>query len=208
MKEQFDSNEEMYFFWWLLELKEKGFIKEIELQPTAFPLSSSISCEYEQQMKTKSKIVSEEIMKGHVYTTDVFVIWNKNAIDKFTTLIDSGIRKKERSSLQFIISQEKGGVIYSFIEVKPSFDQNNMTRLAVINQKWVWEKFKTYVNIVIPEKHFNKTFTPGRYFFTNKSKVPRTIKYKSVLTLSEFLKSKNILEGFEEKDDNALNQLF
>jgi len=208
MKEQFDSSEEMHLFWWLTELKEAGFIETIETQPSPFPLSEQIWCEYEKQMKTKTKMVNEEVMKGHIYTTDVFVIWNKNALNKFTTLIDSPVQKVHKRSMKYIISQEKDGVIYSFIEVKPSFDQNNMTRLAKINQKWVWEKFRTYVNIVIPSKHFNKTFTPMKYFFTDKSGANRSIKYDNIKTLKEFLQEGNFIEGFGQEEDNPENLLF
>lgn len=77
----------------------------------------------------------------------------------------------------------------SFIEVKPSFDQNNMTRLAVLNQKWVFEKFGLFINIVIPEKLFAKTFTPKRYLTCDKSSVKRKIKYKNIISLDEFLLS-------------------
>ena len=43
MEDKLDSDEEMYFFWYMKELKEKGFIKSIELQPKAFDLSDSFS---------------------------------------------------------------------------------------------------------------------------------------------------------------------
>lgn len=208
-RENFDSDEEMYMYWWLKELQSHGFIKEIILQPKSFILSSSLWSEYEKELKTKTKLVIEEIMKAHIYSTDVKVIWHEYALDRFTCLINSDVRKKESSSLKYIISQiDDSNEIYSFIEVKPSFDQHNMTRLAKLNQKWVYDKFGIYVNIVIPEKHFNKTFTPSRYFFTNKSKVQRKIKYKNVKTIRTYFKEKNMIEGFENKYDNILNQLF
>jgi hypothetical protein len=78
---------------------------------------------------------------------------------------------------------------YSYIEVKPLFDQNNMTRLAVLNQKWVMDKFGAFINIVIPEKLFDKTFTPKRYFTCDKSSTKRKIKYSNIITLEDFLLS-------------------
>lgn len=208
-KTQFDSDEEMYFFWWLEELKEKGFIKDFELQPLPFDLSTSLWCEHRVQMKTKTKMVNEEVMPGHIYTADAFIIWNENALDRFTTLIDSEVKKKENRSMKFILSQKDSkGQIYSFVEVKPSFDQNNMTRLAKLNQKWVWDKLEVYVNIVIPQKHFNKTFTPGRFIFTNKSRVVRKIKYKNVITLYEFCQNNGFIEGTRRDDDSEMDRLF
>lgn len=186
MENLLDSNEEKYFWWWANELKDIGFIEEIELQPKPFDLSSSIKSVYDKQLKTKIKEVEETLLNKHIYTTDVKITWNKSALDVFTTLLDSRVKKTENRSLTYIISQiNENNEIISYVEVKPSFDQNNMTRLAKINQKWVWEKHGLFVNIVIPEKHFNKTFTPKKFLFTDKSGKPRKIKYKNIVTLDK-----------------------
>ena len=188
---EFDSDEEKYMYWWLKELQDLGYISKIVHQPKPFDLSEPIWVDYYQQMKTKGKYVPEEILKGHIYTPDYYIEWNSH-IDKFnivTTDMVSDLRKKKSASLQFILSQinEDTKHYYSYIEVKPSYDMNNMTRLAKINQKWVWEKYGIFVNIVIPEKHFNKTFTPERFITTNKSGKLRKIKYKNVINSKEFL---------------------
>jgi len=62
-----------------------------------------------------------------------------------------------------------------------------MTRLAKINIKWVWDKYGVFVNIIIPEKHFDKTFTPKRFLTTDKSGKPRKIKYKNIKSLKQFI---------------------
>lgn len=192
-REDFHSNEEMYFYWWAKELQEAGYIKSIEAQPEPFDLSDSLSINYRQHLKTKEKLVPEEILKGHIYTTDFKIVWYETAINIFTTPLHGDTRKKKGSSLQFIISHiDEQGEYYSNIEIKPIFDRNNMTRLVKINQKWVWDKYKEYVNIIIPIKHFNKTFTPNRFLLTDKSMKPRTINPKQleVKSLSSFLNNK------------------
>jgi len=194
MTQEFDSSEEMYMDWWLQELKDLGFIKEIIHQPEPYKLSDQLSVDYYEPYKKRDggKLVSEEMLPGHIYTPDVKVVWNPRAIGVVTLTLKSDIRKKKNRSFQTIISQldEATGDFFSIIEVKPSFDQNNMTRLAKINIKWVWEKHGDFVNIIIPEKHFDKTFTPKRFLLTNKSMKPRNIKYKNVITLQEFLEPK------------------
>jgi hypothetical protein len=100
------------------------------------------------------------------------------------------VKKKQGSSLDKILMHELKGRYFSYIEVKPSFDFKNMTRLVKINQKWVFEKHHIYINIVVPEHLFNRTFTPLKYFTTDKSGKPRKIKYKNKITLQEYLKSK------------------
>ena len=160
-EQQFDSNEEIYFSWWLNELKALGYIKEIIHQPEAYPLSSQVNSEYFEPYKKKEggKYVSEEILPPHVYTPDVKVIWDESAIGLFTTPLLSEARKKKNRSFQTIICQQEfkwkedpKDPYYSMIEVKPSFDQNNMTRLAKINIKWVWEKHGDFVNISLTFK--------------------------------------------------------
>lgn len=201
-EQQFDSNEEIYFSWWLNELKALGYIKEIIHQPTAYPLSGQVNSEYFEPYKKKEggKYVTEEILPAHVYTPDVKIIWDASALGVFTEMLNSSVRKKKNRSFQTIICQTTGEIedglgYYSIIEVKPSFDQNNMTRLAKINIKWVMEKHGDFVNIIIPENHFHKTFTPKKFLFTNKSGKARKIKYKNVVTLKELLSSKRNQTG-------------
>jgi len=197
MKEQtFDSAGELHFSWWLQELKEAGYIKEIIHQPKAYSLSQQFNVDYFELYKKKEggKYVSEEILPAHIYTPDVKIIWDQSAIDVFATPLLGIARKKKSRSFQKIICQQElqwkddpSALYFSIIELKPAFDQNNMTRLAKINIKWVWEKHGEFVQVIIPEKHFDKSFTPQRYFFTDKTGKPRKIKYKNVKTLKEFL---------------------
>jgi len=205
-EEEFQSDEERYFSWYLEELKALGYIKEIIHQPKAYPLSSQLNVDYFEPYKKKEggKLVSEEILPPHVYTPDVKVIWDDSAIGLFATPLLSQARKKKNRSFQTIICQQefkweesnwKKDPYYSIIEVKPSFDQNNMTRLAKINIKWVWEKHGDFVNIIIPEQHFHKTFTPQKFLLTNKSGQPRKIKYKNIVMLKEFISKECNLTG-------------
>lgn len=190
--ELLQSNEEQYFDWWLQELKAMGFIKEITHQPKPYQLSEQLSVSYFEPYKKKEggKDIPEEILPGHIYTPDVKIVWNETALGLFTLTLNSNFRKKRNRSFQYIMCQhnKESNEYYSIVEVKPSFDQNNMTRLAKINIKWVWDKYSDFVNIIIPEKHFDKSFTPKKYLFTNKSNKPRKIKYKNIITLQEFLK--------------------
>jgi hypothetical protein len=190
----FDSNEEMYMFWWFEELQKNGYIETIEAQPKSFNLLTGLRQDYKTKYKRKEghKMTEETILNGHIYTTDFYVEWTEKAMGIFTVDLLGFERKKKGQAFEYILAQKNllTDSYYSYIEVKPVFDQNNMTRLAKINQKWVWQKSKQYINIVIPEKHFNKTFTPIRFLTTNKSKQTRKIKYKNVLTLKDFIQKK------------------
>lgn len=189
-REDFDSDQELYAYWYFEQLKEEGFINDIIHHPEPFELSESVNSSYVEKLKTKDKIVSEELLKGHLYTADFIVVWSDKAKGVFFDLLDGGTRFKKRSSQVLFVGQVEGGDYLSVIEVKPLFDQNNMTRLAKINQKWVWDKHKYFINIMVPEKWMKNTFTPYRYLITNKSGKPRKIKFE-VRSLIEYLKRWN-----------------
>jgi hypothetical protein len=187
---QFDSDEEMYFYWWLEELRQAGYIKEIIRDVEPFDLSSRLSITYTVKTQLKTKIKEKEkditILHPHIYTADFKVIWADKALHKLHEpifVVGSNINILFYSNVVF---PDPNGIVFSFFEVKPTYDQNNMTRLFTVNQKWVWDKFAVFINKVIPEKLFSDTFTPMRYLTTNKSGKLRKIKFK-VRTLEEYL---------------------
>lgn len=181
----FDSVGEMHFYWWCEELMQAGFIDNVSPQPSVFELSGSVSLLYLKPMKkVEDKYLEKVILNSHSYTADFMIKFNDSAEKKFfINPIDNSPLKKEHTSLLI------GNGMNCHIEVKPIFDQNNMTRLAVLNQKWVMEKFGIFINIVIPEKLFQKTFTPKRYLTCDKSSAKRKIKYTNIISLDEFLLS-------------------
>lgn len=192
-QELIQSDEELYFSWWAEQLKAAGYIREIIYQPKSVELSTQVTSTYHEPFVKKAgyKEVIEEMLSAHVYTPDVKIIWEEKALGVFTMTLECTTRKKQNRSFQTIIShRDKENNLYSIVEVKPAFDQNNMTREAKINIKWVWSKYEIFVNLIIPEKHFEKTFTPTRFFYTNKSGQVRKIKYKSVLTMDEYILKK------------------
>ena len=78
-----------------------------------------------------------------------------------------------------------------FIEIKPSFDMNNMQRLFSINQKWMYLEHEIYVQKVIPVGPkktclFAKTFVPQEAMLTAKTRKPKKYKFKTK-SLTEFL---------------------
>jgi hypothetical protein len=193
----YDSNDEMYFHWYLMTLKEHNFILEYELQPKPFILSEPVVSQYVKPMKrVENKTLEYTILNGHIYTPDAQIIWNprvaKNVLYKdaytFPFLDINPDEIKERcDTLPFIATC---GV--SYVEIKPAHDFQNMTRLVKLNQKWVFDKYKDFVNIITPQKLFNETFTPSRYFYTDKSPKERKINYKNIKTIDEFIREHNI----------------
>lgn len=186
-EEELDSSEELYLAWYLSELCDAGFVDNVIPQPKSFELQPGLCHTYIKKLKTKEKVEEETIIKPSKYTCDFYVKWNYNALGRFITTLDSDDKIMKGQGHTLLIAHQDDNALYTYIEVKPSFDQQNMTRLARTNIKWVWDKYKQYVNLIIPEKHFQKTFTPERFLLTTKSKTKRKLKYIP-LTLEEYLK--------------------
>lgn len=106
-----------------------------------------------------SDSVPEHKIRKHIYTPDFKIEW--------------------KSCLECVSSD--------YIEIKPSFDSHNMTRLFTVNQKWVYAKYGIYVQKIVPEKLFKQTFIPDRFLRTDSGKQKRKIKFKYV-RISEYLK--------------------
>lgn len=191
LESELDSNEELYFAWWLSQLCDNGYVTDVITQPQPFQMQEGLCHTYVKKMKTKDKILEETIIKPSVYTTDFYIKWSEKALNVFITTLDTDDKIMRGSSHILLIANQTDNGLHTYVEIKPVFDQNNMTRLARINAKWVWDKHKEYINIVIPEKHFQKTFTPDRYLLTTKSKTKRKLKYIP-LTLEEYEKNINI----------------
>lgn len=178
----FDSEEERLFYLYCKELKEEGFIDSFDYQPEPFVLLEDVVYGWKKELKTKTKDMESKLFQGHIYTPDFKIFWNDKGRGVFFNEVGDGVKLSEKP----FIAQDK----VSYVETKGSFDFNNMTRLATINIKWVYDKFGIYVNKIIPNGKktclFAKTFVPKEAM-----KTPKTGKLKSykfdVRSLENFL---------------------
>lgn len=180
---EFDSNEELYFSWYLEELRENGFIRAWAKNNEAFTLTDPYVHEYVVPMKRVSdKVKDQIILRGSEYTHDFDIAFHKSAMGLFVSRIgyDEGKLKTP-----FLINSETQGLTH--VEIKGGFDQNNMTRLVVSNIKFLYHTRSIYVNLIKIPDLFKNTFTPKRYLLTDKSMQQRKIKFK-IKSLQEYLK--------------------
>jgi len=184
MKNNFDSKEELYFSWYLEMLKARGYVNRWEKTEVAYHLTHGLEHEYIKPMKrVDDKVLKQTILSPSLYTPDFIIYWNPKAIGIFVSKLRG---TKEKIETVFICQDDE---MISIVETKADFDRNNMSRLAVNNIKFVYEKYQVYINMVKLPGLFNKTFTPDRYLMTDKTFKPRSLNYKNVRTLSEFIKS-------------------
>ncbi len=185
----FDSKEELYFSWYLEELQEAGYIDNWAEAKT-YQLGEKIVNTYTEQLKTKTKEKEQTILNGCEYTPDFQINWNEKAKNIF---IDIWNIKHIKKNLDLLLAYETIDKIdrYTIIEIKPNFDQNNMTRLNGINRKWMYQKYGIFVNLVKVPDIFKDTFTPKKYLLTDTGKQNRIIHFKT-RTLEEYIKLKTI----------------
>lgn len=205
---KFDSNEELYFYWWLEELTAKGLIVKWHYQPKPFVLSEPIKTSHTVLLKTKTRKQECRILAGHEYTADFLIFWAEKTEGflHMPMIYDYG---KPITSYPFISHKSKNGLFFSVVDVKGSYSQNDAWRRFSIDQKWVYQKHGIYVNKTIPHPAIDKkgrprpvsalfvqTFVPARFMLTDKSMQSRKIKYE-FLTIEQFLsKNKESLKLF------------
>ena len=173
----FKSKEEEYFSYYLDELIDLQYVEYWKYEPFSFKLSEEVSYSYDKPLKTKKKEVTKTFLHAHEYTPDFLIQWTDKADRVFTRMIDN---YSYFPGIYFIADSHR----QSYVDVKPAFDRHNMTRLFVINQKWVFEKYGAYVQKIVltgtKNALFQATFTPYKYLITDKTGKPRALKYKPI----------------------------
>lgn len=180
----YDSMEEKYFLMWAFELKSQGLISSIK-RADSYLLSDALLINYAEQLKTKSAPRTQILLRGHSYTPEFIIEWTEVGRKKLTWVLGSSIQNTK----PFVAHRTVNFSYHSIVEIKPTFDQNNMERLFKINQKWMWQKHGIFVNLIKPQELFQKTFTPNEYLLTTTGK-RRVINFK-IINLFEFLNKKS-----------------
>lgn len=176
-----DSPEEVYFLMWAFELLDRGYIQSIK-RAESFLLAESVRVPYTKQLKKKVLYTDQYFMQDKVYTPDFELEMSAIGTYLLVDMLDD-----ERKLSKPFFSTRNDSII---VEVKPDYDQNRMTALFSIMQKWTWQKYSIYANLCKVPSLFADTFTPAEYMLTAKTKKPKKIKHK-VLTCDEWLKLQN-----------------
>lgn len=170
----FKSWDEFYFKAWCDELGRTGYLQKWAYEPYPFILTDGLYNRYtvEEKLKTKIKFVDKQqvILEPRSYTPDFIIFWRDELKGRLYQILNEG----KKIETMFIAHQEDEAC-FSIVEIKPSFDRHNMTRLFVNNQKDVWEKYEKFVNLIKIEDLFKATFTPKIYLKTptGKKRIPK-----------------------------------
>ena len=180
--EKLQSKEERYFYWFLVDLYNEGYVSNVLYEPCTYDLSEPVKKSYvvEKQLKRKVKVIEgeETIQKGLVYTPDFVVHWTRKALGVFVETLNTKDKLMKGQSQTKFIGSFRGLEIITVFEVKPDFDQNNMTRYTKVKINWLYQKEGVFVNLVKLPSLFKKYFVPGRYLITDKTAKLRKIDFK------------------------------
>ena len=170
MNKVFDSQEEKFFYDWLLELQEIGLIEFINYNPQSYSLC------FEAVVKTeintlvrgviKPKQISRKIIKSKSYTPD-FIIQFKDGL-----CFDSRLERQNKPVIDLIISLD--GLCY--VDVKGAFTRNLTSSITFPDrQAMMYFNHSIYINKVIPYSKknclFKDTFYPKTFINDNIYKV-------------------------------------
>jgi hypothetical protein len=197
----FDSKEELYFYWWALELIEAKLILNLQYHPKPFLLFDGLKILRHEQLKTKIKNKEKIILSNHEYQADFLIYWNKKGhrifyADSITDSPGTNVIHKVPFITNYNITKN---ISFSVIDVKGTFNQNDAYRRFSIDQKWIYQKFNIYVQKIITHPSISKlgkmtpadalfytTFLPKRFTYTDTGMPGRKINYP-FLTLNQYL---------------------
>ena len=173
--EDLQSMEELYFVWWLCDLKDEGYVEDAWYEDDTFTLSKGYSKLYTKRMKTKTKVEEEAVLPSLVYTPDFKIKWTEKARGVFYHDLVSEEKVTHGRKPLYSLGED----LVSYVEIKPNFDFNNMTRYVKIKINWLFSEAGIFVNLVKVPDIFKSTFVPDRYFLTDEGKRTRQIKFKA-----------------------------
>lgn len=179
---KFDSKEEVFFLWFLQDMKKAGFIDNYKYQPVAIELTPKQTYKFKKVMKTKEKIVDKHLLHPYRYTADFEIHWNTSAKGLFYENINEVV---EDSNVPFF-ANSLGKRSISIVDTKASYNLKDSNRRFSSTQKVLFLLKNIYVQQIVPQKLFEKTFTPNRYLMTDKGVKLRTIHFK-IKTLKEYI---------------------
>jgi hypothetical protein len=75
------------------------------------------------------------------------------------------------------------------VDIKGTFNKYGDPKQFSLNQKWVYDKFDIYIEKIVPEKFFKKTWVPEEARLSPIARTP-VKKYIGVKTIKEFMEER------------------
>lgn len=199
--DQFDSDEELYFSWYVEELETAGIIVKSIYHPPSIMVCPLQTISWMKELKTKSVIEESAFLFDLVYTPDWKLIWHPNVINRLVLVLKSLIYSTKSPLKIFpFIGQWEKGLITSFIDVKGGYSAfgNKSNQMFHVIQKVLYYHLGLYVQDIEPKELFTKTFCPNKYRSTPKL-------HRERAGTSKLLTADQYLANFEGTFQTKLN---
>lgn len=195
---------ELHFENWLQELMDKGDVIAYTPQPTTYKLYPPLTVTYSEQLKTKVKFHNWNVLRDITYTADFsFVVHKESELAKLIGDLKNDIEFVDpRDYLFFTTKKTRSGHYIVVVDVKPpssavQFSASlGSSRDFPIKQRILYDKQNVFINKVVPYGTANclfaKTFTPERFYYTDKTGALRSVgknKDKKPLYVPRLLKN-------------------
>lgn len=167
----FRSNEELWFYYWLLEAQEVGLVLSWAYESTDFMITPKQTRPHYEKLKTKIRQTEKHLLHKHSYKPD------------FDFIIDRDHPLAKRVADAILISYD--GMFWT--DIKGEYNPHGGDRVFSINQKLVYSKYHIYINKVVPRNFFMETWAPESIVYGKGKKKIRLAKWFRCKLLSDLL---------------------
>lgn len=176
-REDFDSDEELHFYYWLGDAIEIGLITGWQYHVQNFQLSGRVTIKVPAPIKkdiarTKKKF----LLHPQQYTPDFVFGLSTDFMDRIGYKIG-----------MYPPSHKLGRIVIADVKGTYAGRNNNSAITFPIIQKWLCDKQNIYVNKVVPAHLFRKTWCPKQVAFV-RGGATRSKTWKDCLLLEEWKK--------------------
>ena len=172
------STEEAKFIDWCTEAKDHGLVERWTFQPHTYELIAKQTRTVAKELKTKTKYVEKAVLRAHSYTPDFILILTSLGRDAFAEVFSESFATE-------------GGYADITIDTKGGYTvQHGQSQMFSCNRKlMLWLK-GVYVEKVIPDEFFLKTWCPESCRWMKGRKLPTLNKLGAACrTIGEFLEA-------------------
>ncbi len=164
-----DSNEELYFCYWLEALQAIGYIESFMRVQDPILLFDKLYFNF----KVDGKPVNKHVFRAMEYTPDFIIQWSKEAEGRLVAKFNGDYTRSSFTGCLFYTEDD----LVSVVDVKGTFKGTGLTSsitFPIIQKILAYQG--TYIQKVIPfgkSGLFDKTFTPKEYLFTPTGKLKK-----------------------------------
>lgn len=156
------NNQELYFYYWLEELYNHGYIDYIHNKQITYPLNNPLTITWNKQLKTKVKPVDVKLIKERSYTPDFIFRFSKKSKGIFY------YEDSESNNIRpFFPNLNSDNLIH--VDTKGEYTRVYTSSITFGDRQAImWDKHSIFVQVVKPYIRLGKkclfetTFTPAK----------------------------------------------